>query len=228
MEENKTNEALVPETIEAETATVAPAETTEETAAPEVSESVNDAEENLKPMATAEDEVTVLVLPDTKQGVIERLREIAQTGGNVARGELEALKQVYYRLHNAEAAAARDAFVAAGGAIEEYVPEPDMDESSFKAEMALIRELRAKALEAAEQEKQKNLSRKLEIIDDVLNDLSLRSPGKREFERSFNCFDPWNVSIKIYERTVGISSEETCSRLKPNLVSRKVPVGVFL
>ena len=113
MEENKTNEALVPETIEAETATVAPAETTEETAAPEVSESVNDAEENLKPMATAEDEVTVLVLPDTKQGVIERLREIAQTGGNVARGELEALKQVYYRLHNAEATAARDAFVAA-------------------------------------------------------------------------------------------------------------------
>ena len=167
MEENKTNEALVPETIEAETATVAPAETTEETAAPEVSESVNDAEENLKPMATAEDEVTVLVLPDTKQGVIERLREIAQTGGNVARGELEALKQVYYRLHNAEAAAARDAFVAAGGAIEEYVPEPDMDESSFKAEMALIRELRAKALEAAEQEKQKNLSRKLEIIEAI-------------------------------------------------------------
>ena len=167
MEENKTNEALVPETIEAETATVAPAETTEETAAPEVSESVNDAEENLKPMATAEDEVTVLVLPDTKQGVIERLREIAQTGGNVARGELEALKQVYYRLHNAEAAAARDAFVAAGGAIEEYVPEPDMDESSFKAEMALIRELRAKALEAAEQEKQNNLSRKLEIIEAI-------------------------------------------------------------
>lgn len=106
-------------------------------------------------------------LPDSKQGVIERLKAIVADGGNVARGELEALKQVYYRLHNAEVVAAREAFIAGGGDPEAFMPAPDMDEPAFKAEMGLVRELRAKALEQAETEKQNNLSRKLEIIEQI-------------------------------------------------------------
>lgn len=108
-----------------------------------------------------------LQLPDTKQGIIDRLKEIVAEGGNVPRSEVEALKQAYYRLHNAEAVAARDAFVAAGGDPEAFIPAPDKDEETFKAEMGLIRELRAKAQEAAEKEKQDNLEKKLHIIEQI-------------------------------------------------------------
>lgn len=106
-------------------------------------------------------------LPTTKQGVIERLKEIIQLGGEAGRSELEALKQAYYKLHNAEIVAAREAFLQGGGSAEEFVPAPDADEENFKAQMSLIKELRAKAQEAQEQEKQQNLEKKLSIIEKI-------------------------------------------------------------
>ena len=48
---------------------------------------------------------------------------------------------------------------------EAYMPAPDMMEMEFKAQMGLLREMRAKALEAAEKEKQDNLEKKLAIIE---------------------------------------------------------------
>lgn len=106
-------------------------------------------------------------LPASKTEVIARLKEIVHDGGTAERSELEALKQTYYRLRNAEAAAERDAFVENGGAVEDFVPSPDAEEENFKAQMSLIRELRAKAVEAAEKEKQENLERKLAILEKI-------------------------------------------------------------
>ena len=61
--------------------------------------------------AVAEDntaeENEVRQLPASKAEVIERLKEIVHNGGEAERTELEALKQIYYRSRNAEAAAER-------------------------------------------------------------------------------------------------------------------------
>ncbi len=103
--------------------------------------------------------------PTTKEEVIERLREIVAEAASVARQEVEHLKQVYYHIHNAEAAAARDAFVAAGGSAEDFQPDVDPLEEDFKAELERVRELRAKEAASLEEEKQANLKRKLEIIE---------------------------------------------------------------
>lgn len=123
-------------------------------------------------------------LPTDKEGVIERLKEIVHAGGETERSELEALKQTYYRLHNAEIAAAREAFIAAGGAAEEFMPAPDREEESFKAQMSLIRELRAKATEALEQEKQKNLEKKLSIIERIKE----MSVSPEEADKNYDAF----------------------------------------
>lgn len=123
-------------------------------------------------------------LPTDKEGVIERLKEIVHAGGETERSELEALKQTYYRLHNAEIAAAREAFIAAGGAAEEFMPAPDRDEESFKAQMSLIRELRAKAIEALEQEKQQNLEKKLSIIERIKE----MSVSPEEADKNYDAF----------------------------------------
>lgn len=106
-------------------------------------------------------------LPTTKAEIIERLKEIVSSGTIVERAETEQLKQAYYRLHNAEAAAAREAFIQAGGIAEDFIPAADSDEENFKAQMARIREMRANAAEALEKEKQHNLERKLAIIDRI-------------------------------------------------------------
>lgn len=168
------NEALNPEPAQTEGQEVQQTTLTpgEEAAPVETGISENEATAETPAETTAQEEDATqaeptFTLPDSKQGVILRLKEIVAAEGAVARGELETLKQVYYRLHNAEVVAAREAFIAEGGEPEAFMPAPDMDEPEFKAEMGLIRELRAKALERAEAEKQNNLKRKLEIIEQI-------------------------------------------------------------
>lgn len=105
--------------------------------------------------------------PTSKCEVVERLKGIVYNGGNVERTELEHLKMLYYRFHNAEVTAARDLFISEGGKAEDFRPAPDMEEENFKAQFSLIRELRNKAAQAVEAEKQANLKRKQEIIERI-------------------------------------------------------------
>lgn len=105
--------------------------------------------------------------PTSKCEVVERLKEIVYNGGNVERTELEHLKMLYYRFHNAEVTAARDLFISEGGKAEDFRPAPDMEEENFKSQFSLIRELRNKAAQAVEAEKQANLKRKQEIIERI-------------------------------------------------------------
>lgn len=105
--------------------------------------------------------------PKTKAEVIEVLKQIVYNGGNVERTELDHLKMLYYRFHNADVASAREKFIEEGGKAEDFMPAPDMDEEKFKAQLSLIREMRNKAAEALEAEKQQNLKRKQEIIERI-------------------------------------------------------------
>lgn len=105
--------------------------------------------------------------PKTKAEVIEVLKQIVYNGGNVERTELDHLKMLYYRFHNADVASAREKFIEKGGKAEDFMPAPDMDEENFKAQLSLIREMRNKAAEALEAEKQQNLKRKQEIIERI-------------------------------------------------------------
>lgn len=105
--------------------------------------------------------------PTTKAEVIEALKQIVYNGGEVDRGTLEHLKMLYYRIHNAEVVEARNKFVEQGGDANEFIPAPDAEEEDFKAQLSLIREMRTKAAEELEKEKQANLDRKLEIIERI-------------------------------------------------------------
>ena len=105
--------------------------------------------------------------PATKQEVIERLKTIVYEGAQADRSELERLKMIYYRLHNAAVAEAREQFIANGGAPEAFMPQPDPEGENFKAQMSLIREMKAKAAEEQEREKQANLQRKVQIIERI-------------------------------------------------------------
>ena len=120
--------------------------------------------------------------PTTKAEVIEALKDIVYNGGDVERATLEHLKMLYYRIHNAEVVAARDKFVGDGGNAEDFIPAPDADEENFKAQLALIREMRSKAAEELEKEKQDNLQRKLEIIDRIKELAATAEKADKGFE----------------------------------------------
>lgn len=104
---------------------------------------------------------------ESKAEVIARLEAIAEAGGRAERAELDSLKQAYYRLHQKAAAQEREAYIEAHGSDEGFLPSPDAEEEAFKASMARVRALRAAAAAEEEALKQKNLERKLQIIDEV-------------------------------------------------------------
>lgn len=116
---------------------------------------------------TAEKNPTSYPQPTTKAEVIGLLKEFISNGGEVERNRIEYLKMLYYRFHNAEVVAARDQFLAEGGKAEDFMPAPDASEQDFKEQLATLRELRSKAAEELEKEKQENLKRKQEIIDRI-------------------------------------------------------------
>lgn len=112
-------------------------------------------------------ESTTVSTPQNKQEVLARAKEIVASENPIDKQEVEALKQGFYKFHNAEVAQARQKFVDEGGNSEEFVPELDTAEPEFRALMQIIRDRRAKELEEIEKQKQEGLARKLEILDRI-------------------------------------------------------------
>jgi len=103
----------------------------------------------------------------TKQEVLERVKEIAHGEEMPKKDEVEYLKSVFYRLHIAERDEQQKAYLEAGGDPETYQVTPDEDEETFKAEMGIIKERRQQQFREQEAEKEENLKKKLDIIERI-------------------------------------------------------------
>lgn len=138
------------------------------TTAPEQSSEIT--ELNAAPEATAETTGTAepaVPVYTTKEEVVNRVKEIAQSGEAGDKQEVDLLKQLFYKFHNAEITEARQAFIDGGGEPEKFEPQIDPLEPEFRASMQLLRDRRAAAQEELERQKQENLKRKLEILDRI-------------------------------------------------------------
>lgn len=120
--------------------------------------------------APAEETTAKPILPQTCAAVIEKLKALEETAADVAREELEQLKQIFYRIHNASMNEAREVFIAAGNDADAFVPAdrcPEMvaEEEEYKGIMGIIREKRAKAQKELEAKREENYLRKCAILD---------------------------------------------------------------
>ena len=107
------------------------------------------------------------VVYHTKAEVLHRLQDIAHGEETPQKEEVEYLKSSFYKLHVAEREAKLKAYLDAGGDPDQYQYTPDPEEESFKAEMGIIKEKRAKIFKEIEAEKQENLTKKMAIIDGI-------------------------------------------------------------
>lgn len=120
----------------------------------------------------------------TKQEVLDRLKEIANSDEYPQKGELDLLKTTFYKLHLAEREAQQKEYLDNGGDPERYQVIPDKLEESLKAEMAIIKEKRAKIFQQQEAEKEENLKKKLEIIEQI----KAMATSPDEANKSFQAF----------------------------------------
>ena len=142
------------------------------TMAEEQQEAVAAAEEvqNTNAEPQAENDSAVPVAKQTfksKEEVLARLKELADSEETPGKEEVDHLKTVFYKMHVAERDEKQRQYLEAGGDPEKYQVLPDDDEKEFKVAMGVIREKRAALFMQQEAEKQENLKRKQEIIEKI-------------------------------------------------------------
>lgn len=120
----------------------------------------------------------------TKKEVVERLKEIAASDENPDKDEIDLLKTVFYKLHITEREARMKEYIDGGGDSEAYQIMPDEDEETFKQQMAIVREKRARIFQQQEAENQANLEKKLEIIEKI----KAMATSPDEANKSYNEF----------------------------------------
>lgn len=177
MDTHDTNQPLNQGELEEEKKTI---EVTEETAETPVEET--DAEKQASPAPK--------VL--TKKEALNRLNELAQDAENASKQELDSLKQIFYKLHNAEQEAARKAFIENGGAAEDFAPQPDAVEITFKETMASIKEKRSALANELEKQKEDNLQVKLSIIEELKELVESPDDANKSYNEFKKLQQQWN------------------------------------
>ena len=175
-EEGKLEEKAVESTVQ-------PVEEPVEEKAEETKAEVNNAEVSDAEDAVVENAEEKKVYT-TKKEILDRVKELAHGDGPLLKDELDDLKTAFYKLHIAEKDAKYKEYIDGGGDPDAYQIVPDEDEESFKAEMGIIKEKRAKIFAEQESEKEDNLKRKLDIIEKIKSMVS--SP--EEANKSYNDF----------------------------------------
>ncbi|WP_321424824.1 DUF349 domain-containing protein [uncultured Bacteroides sp.] len=133
----------------------------EEKNVPEVSEVKTEE----TPEETTEVNTSTATNLQSKQEVIDRLKEISADAENAHKQELDSLKQTFYKIHKTEQDAAKKKFLEDGGTEEAFVPVTDTYESEFKSIMAAIKDKRSAFNAELEKQKEENLQTKLGIIE---------------------------------------------------------------
>lgn len=153
--------------------------TTAETAKPETVKP-----ETVEVSETAEVSEPAKKVYASKQEVLDRVKEIAESDEAPDKDEVDHLKAAFYRFSIAEREQKQKEYLEDGGDPEKYQVMPDEDDDVFKANMQLIKEKRAKAFEKAQQEREENLKHREEIIEKIKN--MATSPD--EANKSYNDF----------------------------------------
>ena len=132
---------------------------------PEVA--VSEPEVTIELEATPEPEVDNQTVFSSKAEIIEHFKSIAETSASDIKEKVDALKQSFYKIHKQEVETARKLWQEAGNVVEDFVAAEDALETDFKTLLNEWREKRAEHHAEQEKQRQTNLEKKIQIIDDI-------------------------------------------------------------
>ena len=128
----------------------------------------------------------------TKEEILAKLKEVAADVENIAKPEIDSLKQAFYKIHNAEQEAAKKLFIENGGAAEDFVPQTDSVEEEFKDIMTVIREKRNALTAEVEKQKEMNLQIKLSIIEELKELVESPEDANKSYTEFKKLQQQWN------------------------------------
>ena len=132
-----------------------------------------------------------ITVPETKEGIIERLNILAEHPEQSEKQELDLLKQNFYKILKEEKAQAFKDFTEKGGNVDEYIPQPEPLEDIFKEKMSVIKEHRAELQEAAEHQKEANLEKKKALIEQIKDLAKTPEEANKNYEAFRKLQEAW-------------------------------------
>lgn len=160
--------------------TKAPVETPENTTA---KVETNDAPEG---------EMAVAAGKLTKEEILAKLTELVEASVETARGEVESLKQAYYKIHRNEVDELKKAFLENGGEEKDFTAPEDETENRIKDLLAAYKEKRTAILAEEERVKGANYALKLQLIEQ----LKTLTESQEDFNKLYNDFKELQLKWK--------------------------------
>jgi len=160
----------------------------------------------------------------TKEEIIATLQELTlKDGSEISRDEITHLKQAFFAIRKNELAVEKQAFLEKGNEEAAFAPMPDKAEEQYQAIMTELKEKKAAYITEVEAQKQANLAKKLEIIEELeklaedTDNVNRTFPRFRELTQEFkNAGEvPPTETTAIY-RNYSAAVERFYDRLKIN------------
>lgn len=179
--------------------------------------------------ATPNEEATVeRKVYSTEEEVLQRVKELAHGNEQVVKEEVDYLKTSFYKIHLAQSEAQYKEYIKNGGDPNAYQPLPDPLEQSFKAEMGIIKEKRAKELVAQEKEREDNLKIKEGIIEKIKEMAASPESANKSYQEFKQLQQQWkeiknvpaNKANEIW-KTYQLYVEQFYDQLKLNIEARE-------
>lgn len=103
----------------------------------------------------------------SREEIVETLKKLVEGPVEEVKEEVDELKQAYYKQKKLEIEEAKSVFVAAGNPESDFVPAPDELEETLKSLLSVFREKKAEYTASLEKQKEENLARKQQILDEM-------------------------------------------------------------
>lgn len=120
----------------------------------------------------------------TKEEILNRLQALVNAPIETVRGEVESLKQAYYKIRRNEVDELRKAFVEQGGDEKDFTAPEDTQENFLKELLGSYKEKKAAYLAEEEKQKAENYEIKLQLIEQ----LKMLCESQDDFNKLYNEF----------------------------------------
>ena len=120
----------------------------------------------------------------TKEEILNKLAELVNNAAEIARADVETLKQAYYKIRRNEVEEEKAAFLENGGEENDFVASEDETENKIKDLLSTYKEKRAALLAEEERIKNENYTLKLQLIDK----LKALTESSDDFNKLYNDF----------------------------------------
>lgn len=120
----------------------------------------------------------------TKEEIISQLTQLVDNSVDATRGEVESLKQAYYKIRRNEVEELKKAFLENGGEEKDFITPEDEAESKIKELLAAYKEKKAAAQAEEDRIKAANYALKLQLIDQ----LKALTESSDDFNKLYNDF----------------------------------------